>query len=96
MEKPVDEIQEEQEGKEAEGDDKKAVEEIEYVSDKSLEDDEAEDVERDALTVATTAIESTFNETVDQKSPEEDMAKLEQYEKEYQALLDQYDEEKKK
>jgi len=81
VEKPVDEIQEVQENKEVEDEDKEkekqdAIEEIEYVSDKSLEDEEA-DVERDALTVATTALESTYNETNDQKSPEEDNTKLE-------------------
>lgn len=86
VEKPVDEIEEVQEN--IEDDEKKNIEEIDYVSDKSLEDDEEADVERDALTVATTALESTFNDTVDQKSPEEESGKLELYEKEYQSLLD--------
>ena len=48
------------------------------------------------MTVATTAIESAFdNETVDQRSPEEEAERIENYEKEYQSLLNQYDEEKK-
>ena len=77
VEKPVDEIQEVQENRENEDDEKKQIEEIDYVSEKSLDDEEEQDVERDALTVATTAIESTFNETVDQRSPEENNAQLE-------------------
>ena len=88
MERPVDEIQEEQENKEVEDetketDDKKDnIEEIEYISDKSLEDEQEQDVERDALTVATTALESNID-TADQKSIEDDAAKLDKYEKEY-------------
>ena len=81
-------MQEGKEGEEDQSPENQEIEEIEYISDKSLDDEQEEDVERDALTVATTALDSTYNETVDQKSPDEVESRLDNYEKEYQALLE--------
>jgi len=44
------------------------------------------------MTVATTALDSTYENG---RGPEDDLAKQEAYEREYHALMDQYDEEKR-
>ena len=70
------------------------IEELEYESDRSLPDGEENlEVEgEDALTVATTALDSTCENGT---SPLDEAAKQQAYEREYQTLMEQFDEEKR-